>query len=51
MGAWGCAKFMVDWEQTKLRQMGLKALSWLFLVPPKGVRDWRTGEWRAHGMR
>lgn len=38
-GSWGCAKFMVDLEQTKLRQMSLKELSWLFLGLVKGVLD------------
>lgn len=50
VGVWGCAKFVVDWEQTKLRQMGLKVLSWLFLGPVKGVLDWGTGEWMGHGV-
>lgn len=42
-GIWGCGKFMVDGELTKLREMGLKVLSWLFLGPVKGVLDWGTG--------
>lgn len=42
---------MVDLEQTKLRQMGFKVLTWLFLGPVKGVQDWGTGEWRGHGVR
>lgn len=36
-GGGGSANFLVDWGLTKLRQMGLQVLSWLFPMPLKEV--------------